>query len=441
MKYFGTDGFRGRANETLRLEHAIKIGEYLGRYFAKTQKTPRIVIGKDTRRSSYMLEYGLAAGIASAGGDAYLLHVITTPGVSYVVKNDGFDCGVMITASHNPYYDNGIKILNSNGDKMGDEFLSGIEDYLDGKIELTKAEEPGNCIDYLVGRSRYINYLTSIPKNPFRGYKVGIDCANGASFAIARNVFSMLGADIFIIGNHPDGKNINVDCGSTHVEALQQFVKDNELDIGFAFDGDADRCIMVNEKGEVVDGDGILYIIGLYLKEQGELNKDTIVATVMSNLGLIRALDNHGIRLACTDVGDKYVAQEMFSNNYVIGGEQSGHIILGNYANTGDGILTAIMVMDIMAETKNLSSAMTAGLTILPQKIKNIKVEDKKAIMSDEGLLAFVDKVNEEFNGKGRLLLRASGTEPKVRIMVEAATEEECDQCIEKTAKEIEKLI
>ncbi len=400
MKYFGTDGFRGRANETLRLEHAVKIGEFLGRYFAKTTKVPKIVIGKDTRISSYMLEYGLAAGIASAGGDAYLMHVTTTPSVSYVTKNNGFNCGVMITASHNPYHDNGIKIINNNGDKMGDEFLQDIERYIDGELELSRAGEPGRCVDYLTGRNSYISYLSTIPGNSFCGYKIGLDCANGASFAIARNVFSILGADVFIMSNQPDGRNINVDCGSTHPEALQRYVVENRLDIGFAFDGDADRCLMVDEKGNLIDGDGIMYIIGTYLKEHGRLNKNTVVATVMSNIGLHRALTNHGIKIVTTDVGDKYVAQEMFSNGYCIGGEQSGHIILSEHACTGDGILTAITLADILVETKNIASALTAGLDIFPQKLKNIKVADKNRIMGDEKVKEYIEKTNEQFDGK-----------------------------------------
>ncbi len=441
MKYFGTDGFRGRANETLRLEHAVKIGEFLGRYFAKTTKVPRIVIGKDTRISSYMLEYGLAAGIASSGGDAYLMHVTTTPSVSYVTKNNGFNCGVMITASHNPYHDNGIKIINNNGDKMGDEFLQDIEKYIDGELELSCAEEPGRCVDYLTGRNSYISYLSTIPKNSFCGYKIGLDCANGASFAIARNVFSILGADVFIMSNQPDGRNINVDCGSTHPEALQKYVVENKLDIGFAFDGDADRCLVVDEKGRLIDGDGIMYIIGTYLKEQGRLNKNTVVATVMSNIGLHRALTNHGIKIVTTDVGDKYVAQEMFSNGYCIGGEQSGHIILSEHACTGDGILTAITLADILVQTKNIASALTAGLDIFPQKLKNIKVADKNRIMSDEKVKEYIDKCNAEFGGNGRLLLRASGTEPLIRIMVEAEDEAACDACIAKTEKMLSELM
>lgn len=441
MKYFGTDGFRGRANETLRLEHAVKIGEFLGRYFAKTTKVPKIVIGKDTRISSYMLEYGLAAGIASAGGDAYLMHVTTTPSVSYVTKNNGFNCGVMITASHNPYHDNGIKIINNNGDKMGDEFLQDIERYIDGELELSRAGEPGRCVDYLTGRNSYISYLSTIPGNSFCGYKIGLDCANGASFAIARNVFSILGADVFIMSNQPDGRNINVDCGSTHPEALQRYVVENRLDIGFAFDGDADRCLMVDEKGNLVDGDGIMYIIGTYLKEHGRLNKNTVVATVMSNIGLHRALTNHGIKIVTTDVGDKYVAQEMFSNGYCIGGEQSGHIILSEHACTGDGILTAITLADILVETKNIASALTAGLDIFPQKLKNIKVADKNRIMGDEKVKEYIEKTNEQFDGNGRLLLRASGTEPLIRIMVEAQDEAACDECIAKTEKMLSELM
>ncbi|MBQ4242415.1 MAG: phosphoglucosamine mutase [Lachnospiraceae bacterium] len=441
MKYFGTDGFRGRANETLRLEHAVKIGEFLGRYFAKTTKVPKIVIGKDTRISSYMLEYGLAAGIASAGGDAYLMHVTTTPSVSYVTKNNGFNCGVMITASHNPYHDNGIKIINNNGDKMGDEFLQDIERYIDGELELSRAGEPGRCVDYLTGRNSYISYLSTIPGNSFCGYKIGLDCANGASFAIARNVFSILGADVFIMSNQPDGRNINVDCGSTHPEALQRYVVENRLDIGFAFDGDADRCLMVDEKGNLIDGDGIMYIIGTYLKEHGRLNKNTVVATVMSNIGLHRALTNHGIKIVTTDVGDKYVAQEMFSNGYCIGGEQSGHIILSEHACTGDGILTAITLADILVETKNIASALTAGLDIFPQKLKNIKVTDKNRIMSDEKVREYIEKTNAQFDGNGRLLLRASGTEPLIRIMVEAQDEAACDECIAKTEKMLSELM
>ena len=441
MKYFGTDGFRGRANETLRLEHAVKIGEFLGRYFAKTTKVPKIVIGKDTRISSYMLEYGLAAGISSAGGDAYLMHVTTTPSVSYVTKNNGFNCGVMITASHNPYHDNGIKIINNNGDKMGDEFLQDIERYIDGELELSRAGEPGRCVDYLTGRNSYISYLSTIPGNSFCGYKIGLDCANGASFAIARNVFSILGADVFIMSNQPDGRNINVDCGSTHPEALQRYVVENRLDIGFAFDGDADRCLMVDEKGNLIDGDGIMYIIGTYLKEHGRLNKNTVVATVMSNIGLHRALTNHGIKIVTTDVGDKYVAQEMFSNGYCIGGEQSGHIILSEHACTGDGILTAITLADILVETKNIASALTAGLDIFPQKLKNIKVADKNRIMGDEKVKEYIEKTNEQFDGNGRLLLRASGTEPLIRIMVEAQDEAACDECIAKTEKMLSELM
>ena len=441
MKYFGTDGFRGRANETLRLEHAVKIGEFLGRYFAKTTKVPKIVIGKDTRISSYMLEYGLAAGIASAGGDAYLMHVTTTPSVSYVTKNNGFNCGVMITASHNPYHDNGIKIINNNGDKMGDEFLQDIERYIDGELELSRAGEPGRCVDYLTGRNSYISYLSTIPGNSFCGYKIGLDCANGASFAIARNVFSILGADVFIMSNQPDGRNINVDCGSTHPEALQRYVVENRLDIGFAFDGDADRCLMVDEKGNLIDGDGIMYIIGTYLKEHGRLNKNTVVATVMSNIGLHRALTNHGIKIVTTDVGDKYVAQEMFSNGYCIGGEQSGHIILSEHACTGDGILTAITLADILVETKNIASALTAGLDIFPQKLKNIKVADKNRIMSDEKVREYIEKTNAQFDGNGRLLLRASGTEPLIRIMVEAQDEAACDECFAKTEKMLSELM
>ncbi len=431
MKYFGTDGFRGRINEDLTLEHAIKTGEFLGAYFKETNESPRIVIGKDTRQSSYMLEYGLAAGIVSSGANAYLMHVTTTPSVSYITEKNGFDCGIMITASHNPYHDNGIKIINSNGDKMGDSFLSKVEDYIDGKISINKAEDPGSCIDYLSGRTEYINRLTGIPKNSFRGYKIGLDCANGASFAIARNVFSILGADIFITNNIPDGRNINVNCGSTAPDDFCRFVVDNKLDIGFAFDGDADRCIAVDEKGKIIDGDGIMYLLALSLKERNRLKKDTVVATVMSNIGLEKALSNHGINLIRTDVGDKYVSREMFANDYSIGGEQSGHIIIGDKAKTGDGILTALCVADVLVETKNVASALTSGLDIFPQKLENVRVSDKEKAMSDTALLAKLKECEGKMAGKGRILLRPSGTEPLIRIMVEAQSLDECDEVID----------
>ena len=430
MKYFGTDGFRGRINEVLTLEHAIKIGEYLGAYFKETNENPRIVIGKDTRQSSYMLEYGLAAGIVSSGADAYLMHVTTTPSVSYITEKNRFNCGIMITASHNPYHDNGIKIISSGGDKMADNFLQKVEDYIDGKITINKSEDPGSCIDYLSGRTEYINRLTGITKNPFRGYKIGLDCANGASFAIARNVFSILGADVFITNNIPNGRNINVKCGSTAPEDFCKYVVDNKLDIGFAFDGDADRCIAVDEKGNIIDGDGIMYILALYAKEHNRLKKDTVVATVMSNIGLERALSNHGISLVRTDVGDKYVSREMFTNDYLIGGEQSGHIIIGNKAKTGDGILTALCVTDVLVETKNVASALTAGLDIFPQKLENVRVADKEKALNDKALKEKLAECDKKLSGKGRVLLRASGTEPLIRIMVEAQTLDECDEII-----------
>ncbi len=435
MKYFGTDGFRGRANENLRVEHALKIGQFLGWYFGKKLgRKAACVIGKDTRRSSYMFEYGLSAGLTSTGADAYLLHVTTTPSVSYVVRSEKFDFGIMITASHNPYHDNGIKIIDSDGYKMDDSVLEEIEKYIDDEIEIPfSAENVGRCTDYFQGRNKYISYLSQVPLHSLRGYKIGLDCANGSAFTIAKTVFDMLGADTYVIGNSPDGTNINVDCGSTHIQALRDFVKENHLDAGFAFDGDADRCFGVDENGDLVDGDAIMYIGAGYLKEKNSLVDDTVVVTVMSNLGLFNALKELGIKTVITDVGDKYISKEIQDHGYSIGGEQSGHIIFDRYATTGDGILTAIIMCNILVEKKTVFSNLKRGLTILPQKLKNLSVPDKDAVMKDEEILAFAENLNKELGEKGRLLLRKSGTEPLIRIMVEAATEEECDKYIGET--------
>lgn len=433
MKYFGTDGFRGKSNEVLCVEHALKIGQFLGWYFgAREGKKCRCVIGKDTRQSSYMYEYGLSAGLTSTGCDVYLLHVTTTPSVSYITRTDDFDFGIMITASHNPYYDNGIKIIDRNGYKMDEAVLEQVEAYIDGDIDIPRAssESIGRCNDYIQGRNRYISYLSSIPINSFRGYKIGLDCSNGSSFTIAKTVFDMLGADTHVINNKPDGTNINRDAGSTHIEYLQQYVKNNSLDMGFAFDGDADRCIAVNEKGEVVDGDAIIYIAGNYLKEHGQLKDDTVVVTVMSNLGLFNALKEKNIKAMVTDVGDKYVSAEIQANGYAVGGEQSGHVIFNKYATTGDGILTAILLADIVIGNKTMMSHLHSGLTIMPQKLKNIKVTNKKEIMESPEILKYIEKTNNELEGKGRLLFRASGTEPLIRIMAEAGSLVGCEKII-----------
>ena len=430
MKYFGTDGFRGRVNKDLNVEHAIKIGQYIGWYFSQSGTPARIVIGKDTRRSSYMLEYGIAAGLTSSGADAYIMHVTTTPSVSYITRSQKFDCGIMITASHNPYYDNGIKIIDSDGNKMSEELLQEIEDYIDGLRSIPVSETTGKIIDRLAGRNAYIGRLAAIPEHSFRGYKIGLDCANGASSTIAKNVFTLLGADTYVMGDQPDGININRGCGSTHIEQLQNFVVQHHLDIGFAFDGDADRCIAVNEKGEIMDGDHIIYIIASMLKEQGKLTGNKAVITVMSNLGLINALKAKDIEVVTTDVGDKYVAAELVQNGYQIGGEQSGHIIISKYANTGDGILTAIILTEILVNKKTFASALPLGLKILPQKLLNVPVKDKDKIMNDPAIGEYIASTNEKLDGSGRLLLRASGTEPIIRIMVEASSEDECDRII-----------
>lgn len=443
MKYFGTDGFRGRINKDLTVEHAMKIGQYVGWYFTNKNdgKPASIVIGKDTRRSSYMLEYGLCAGITSSGADVYIMHVTTTPSVSYITKREKFDCGIMITASHNPYHDNGIKIIDCDGNKMGEELLQEIEDYIDGIKTIPVSDETGKCVDYLAGRNQYIGHLAHIPENSFRGYKVGLDCSNGAAFTIAKNVFNMLGADTYVISDQPDGKNINRGCGSTHIEALQNFVVEKGLDIGFAFDGDADRCIMVNEKGDVMDGDYIIYIIATMLKEQDKLTGNKAVITVMSNLGLINALKDKGIDVVITDVGDKYVSAEIAEHGYQVGGEQSGHIIISKYAQTGDGILTALIIMEALVQKKAFASTLGLGLKILPQKMINMAVTDKNKIMADPKILEYIEETNKKLDGTGRLLLRKSGTEPLIRIMVEAGSESDCDAIIEDARKVVESVM
>ncbi|MDD7305897.1 MAG: phosphoglucosamine mutase [Peptoniphilaceae bacterium] len=439
MKYFGTDGFRGQANRNLNMYHALKIGRFIGDYFSKNGKG-KIVIGKDTRRSSYMFESALAAGITSSGSDAYLLHVTTTPSVSYAVRSDYFDCGVMITASHNPYYDNGIKLINSHGEKMDDEFLEKLETYIDSDIEdidLAVDTNIGRTIDYTIGRNRYIAFLIQTVTKSFKGYKVGLDCANGASFTIAKSVFDALGAQTYVINDKPDGFNINVDSGSTHIKFLQKYVIDNKLDCGFAYDGDADRCIGVDHKGNVMDGDTILYICGKYLKEQDALETNTIVTTVMSNIGLYKALDRQGISYSKTPVGDKYVYQNMAENGHSLGGEQSGHIIFAKYANTGDGILTSLMMMEAMIENKTNFAALSRDLKIYPQVLENIRVKDKDKVLNDPKVVAICKKVEEDLGDSGRVLVRKSGTEPLLRVMVEAET----DETAKEKTKEIVEVI
>ncbi|WP_270596467.1 phosphoglucosamine mutase [Anaerococcus vaginalis] len=442
MKYFGTDGFRGEANQDLTLYHAIKIGRFLGYYFNKENNgNGKIVIGKDTRRSSYMFEDALSAGITSSGSDAYLLHVTTTPSVSYVVRSEDFDCGVMITASHNPYHDNGIKIINSDGEKMDDEFLQKLEEYIDADIkdiDLKIGEEIGRTHDFVGGRNRYTAFLIQTVSKSFKGKKVGLDCANGAASSIVKSVYDALGAETYVINNNPDGFNINVDCGSTHIEVLQKFVKENKLDCGFAYDGDADRCIAVDENGEVVDGDAILYICGKHMKEEGYLESNTIVTTIMSNIGLYKALDKIGINYSKTKVGDKYVHIEMSENGYELGGEQSGHIIFSKYANTGDGILTSLRLMEAMIDNKTSLSELRRDLKIYPQVLKNVRVNDKKAVLNDESIKNIIEKESESLKDTGRILVRESGTEPLIRVMAEAETEEVADKKVNNIVQAIE---
>ena len=427
-KYFGTDGFRGEANVGLTVEHAFKVGRFLGWYYGQEHKA-RIVIGKDTRRSSYMFEDALAAGLTASGADAYLLHVTTTPSVAYVVRLDEFDCGIMISASHNPYYDNGIKIISGTGQKIEAAIEDQIEAYIDGEIgelPLARRDHIGRTTDYVAGRNRYIGYLISIPTRSFKNYRIGLDCSNGSSSAIAKSVFDALGAKTYVINNEPDGTNINRDCGSTHIEELQRFVKERGLDVGFAYDGDADRCIAVDENGNVVNGDLILYICGKRLKDEGKLSNDTIVTTVMSNLGLYKALDKIGIKYEKTAVGDKYVYENMLANGNCLGGEQSGHIIFSKHATTGDGILTSIMVMEAMIGSKKSLGSLASEVKIFPQLLKNVKVADKKAARENPAVVEAVEKAAAELGDDGRILVRESGTEPLIRVMVEAESDELC---------------
>lgn len=431
-KYFGTDGFRGEANKTLTVEHAFKVGRFLGYYFGKEHKA-KIVIGKDTRRSSYMFEYALAAGLTASGADAYLLHVTTTPSVSFVVRTEEFDCGIMISASHNPFYDNGIKIINAMGHKMSADVEQLIEDYIDGKTEelpLAIGENIGRTVDYAMGRNRYIGHLIATATRSFKDKKVGLDCSNGSASSIAKSVFDALGAKTYVINAEPDGTNINMNCGSTHIGVLQKFVMEKGLDVGFAYDGDADRCIAVDDEGHIVDGDLIMYVCGKYMQENGKLNNDTIVTTVMSNFGLYLALDKAGIRYEKTAVGDKYVYENMMQNGHSIGGEQSGHIIFSQLATTGDGILTSLKLMEAMLEKKAKLSELIKPVKIYPQLLVNVKVYDKKAAEQDADVQAAVKAVEEALGNTGRILVRESGTEPLLRVMVEAETDEICNKYV-----------
>ena len=432
-KYFGTDGFRGEANVNLTVEHAFKVGRFLGWYFGQENKA-RVVIGKDTRRSSYMFEDALSAGLTASGADVYLLHVTTTPSVSYVTRTEDFDCGIMISASHNPFYDNGIKLINRNGHKMEAEVEAKVEAYIDGEIEelpYATREKVGRTVDYAAGRNRYIGHLIAMATRSFKDKRVGLDCSNGSASSIAKSVFDALGAKTYVINDEPDGTNINTNCGSTHIEVLQAFVKEKKLDVGFAYDGDADRCLAVDENGNLVDGDLILYVCGKYLKEQGRLNGDTIVTTIMSNLGLYKACDKVGLKYEKTAVGDKYVYENMLQNNFSLGGEQSGHIIFSKYATTGDGILTSLLLMEVMLEKKQSLGKLTEEVKIYPQLLKNVRVADKKTARENPAVVAAIAKVTEELGEDGRILVRESGTEPVIRVMVEAATDELCAKYVD----------
>lgn len=436
MKYFGTDGFRGEANKDLNVYHAFKIGRFIGDYFSKNKNgNGRILIGKDTRRSSYMFEDALSAGITSSGSNAHLLHVTPTPSVSYITRTEDFDCGIMITASHNPYHDNGIKIINKNGEKMEDEFLYELEAYLDSDIkdiDLAIGEEIGRTVDYIGGRNRYIAYLIQTVRKSFEGIKVGLDCANGAAFTIAKPVYDALGADTYVINADPNGFNINNKAGSTHIEGLQKFVVENKLDIGFAFDGDCDRCIAVDNEGNILDGDSILYVLANYMKKENALESNTVVTTVMSNLGLYKAFDNLGINYEKTDVGDKNVHDRMYEKDIELGGEQSGHIILKKFANTGDGMLTSLKIMEAMIEAKSDLKSLVRDLKIFPQVLINVRVKDKNTVLDNEAVKKSIDEVEKTLSDSGRVLVRKSGTEPLIRVMVEAQNQELAEKSADK---------
>ena len=452
-KYFGTDGFRGEANCTLTDDHAFKVGRFLGWYYTQLKhqnndsSPARIVIGKDTRRSSYMFEYSLVGGLVASGADAYLLHVTTTPSVAYIARMDEFDCGIMISASHNPYYDNGIKLINRHGEKMDEETINLVEDYLDGKLNLfgkswdelpfASRDHIGCTVDYVSGRNRYVGYLISLGIYSFKGVKVALDCANGSSWNVAKAVFDALGAKTLVINAEPNGTNINDNAGSTHIGGLQKFVVENQCDVGFAYDGDADRCLCVDEQGNVITGDHILYIYGRYMKERGKLVNNTVVTTVMSNFGLYKAFDECGIGYAKTAVGDKYVYEYMTKNGCRIGGEQSGHIIFSKYASTGDGILTSLKMMEVMLARKKKMSELSEGFTVYPQVLKNVRVTDKKAAQSDPAVQEAVSKVAEALGDTGRILVRESGTEPVVRVMVEAPDHNTCQKYVDEVVNVI----
>ena len=441
-KYFGTDGFRGEANKTLTFEHAIKIGRFLGWYYGARQgKKCKVVIGKDTRRSSYMFEYALCTGLMASGADAYIMHVTTTPSVAYITRVDDFDCGIMITASHNPFYDNGIKLLNGDGEKMDEETILKVEDYIDDRLEIpfSSGHDIGRTVDYVAGRNRYVGHLISMSRYSFRDVRVGLDVSNGAAWQVAKGIFDALGAKTYVINAEPDGYNINMDCGSTHIEHLQQLVRDKKLDMGFAYDGDADRCLAVDEKGNVITGDHILYIYGLYMKERGKLLNNTIVTTVMSNFGLYKALDKVGINYEKTKVGDKYVYENMVQNGHRIGGEQSGHIIFSKYETTGDGILTSLKLMEVMLAKQKTMSELAAPVQFYPQVLKNVRVKSKPDAQNDPDVQAAVKKVADALGDDGRILVRESGTEPVIRVMVEATSDEICEKYVDEVVWQIEK--
>ena len=446
-KYFGTDGFRGEANVGLTFNPAYRIGRFLGWYYSKDRDAheAKILVGKDTRLSCYMLEYALLSGIAASGADAYNMHVTTTPSVAYITKTQFFDCGIMISASHNPYFDNGIKLFSSLGDKMNDDFLLMVEEYIDRPdteedIPLATKDRIGKVIDYLDARIMYSGFLTTAVHTPLGGLKVVLDTANGASYALAPAVFKRLGANVTVINNSPDGTNINKNAGSTHIKGLVNKVLETGADVGFAYDGDGDRCIAVDKSGAIINGDRVMYIWATWLKSQGKLVTNTVVTTVMSNMGLYKALEEEGILYTQTKVGDRYVHEYMMEHGNIIGGEQSGHIIVNDYLNSGDGILTSLLLSEVMVKTDKTLSVLSEKMSDYPQVLVNVIVSDKNATMEDERVKDAVKEAEKKLDGKGRVLVRASGTEPVVRVMSEAKEQKDAEEAVSEVVEKLREL-
>ena len=440
-KYFGTDGIRGIAGESLTADLSFKVGKALGKLLTEKKEHPKVVIGRDTRISCDMIEHALTAGLTSTGVNVMTVGTIPTPAIAYLTKTIETDSGIMISASHNPYQDNGIKIFGPDGFKLTDEQELEIESLIDNSEQIKNAsfEKIGKIYGGHELSQKYVQHIKQSIPGDLSDIKIALDCANGATTSVAPFIFGDLEADIETIGCQPNGININDNVGSTKIETISAFVKENNVDVGFAFDGDGDRVLAVDAKGNIVDGDKIMFILAKHLKEQGELKDNMVVSTVMSNIGFYKAIEENGLQSVKTAVGDRYVVEEMRNNNYSLGGEQSGHIVLMNYATTGDGILTAVKLANIIKTSGKSLEELASEVSIYPQKLVNIKVVDKKAAMEDSEVLAECEKVEKELEGNGRILLRASGTENLIRVMVEASSDELTDKYCEQVAKIVRK--